>query len=143
MKLSVLCILILVAQQSEADTQSASTHVKNQPHVSLDCRNSKQEIPSIASFHDFIARTIPINEKNQLRPVLLKPKTKLKKRQKLPNKKKNSTYKIAEIARKKELCPNRPEKIIQQIFQAVSLSFSTQIGLLHPVLTLSGDGHVW
>lgn len=71
---------------------------------------------------------------------MIKPKAKLKEGQKSPNKRKNISHKIAAIAREKELCLFRPERFIHQISQAVSISFSTEIGLLDDALTLSGNG---
>lgn len=131
---------LLLAANRKLTLNQLPRMLKTSPMLRLIAGISKEELPGIASFYDFIARIIPINEKSQLRSVSIKPKTKLKKGHKLPNKRKNLSHKIAAIAREKELCPFRPERFIQQIFQAVSLSFSTEIGLLEDSLTLSGDG---
>jgi hypothetical protein len=103
------------------------------------CGFAKREIPSVASFYDFIARLSRIDDRPKIKKPYAKPKKKLAKGEKLPPKHPDIVARLVEKAIAGTRFDNRPELVFQQIFASV-VQRSHSLGLLSGPLAASGDG---
>lgn len=97
-------------------------------------------VPGIASFYDFIDRIFPLSERPAERLPKRKPKKKLAKGEKLPPRHPGIVAKLVEKILAGRAFSQRPERTLQEIFSRVCVDESVRIGVLDPVLTISGDG---
>lgn len=98
-------------------------------------------LPTLPSFYELSRRVMPTGEASTLRCQLgRKPTKKLKRNDKLPEKRKNRTAQLAAIIRKGNATLNRPERFLQRLFKLVSVDASIAAGLLSHELVVSGDG---
>jgi len=108
-----------------------------------------EHLPSLGAYYDFISR-----------PWLLKPSIEKENRgklfrygrkkthaakpgrnKKLPNRRAGIVGRIANLFRKGRSFPNRPEKLMQEIFALLAVNLSVNAGLIpENELTVSGDG---
>jgi len=108
---------------------------------------TKDNVPGIASFYDFMRRLYPIDETPVLRQPYSKPvksKEKLKKGEKMPPKNPNITAKLADMIINdpehfESLLKRRQERFLQKIFAEVSLSKSVELEIIPKTFSLSGD----
>ena len=102
----------------------------------------KEEIPTLPSFYAFYARLMPTNETSITRkPNGKKPTKKLKKNEKMPEKKEGRVQKMVTLVTKdKPFNESRPERHLQTLFQLISVDTSMKQGLLSDSCYLSGDG---
>ncbi|MCB5952809.1 hypothetical protein LI951_12090 [Enterococcus sp. BWT-B8] len=98
-------------------------------------------LPTLPSFYELSRRLMPTGEVATLRCKLgRKPTKKLKKNEKMPEKKEKRTTQIARLIRKGNFALNRPERFLQRLFKRISIDASVAAGLLSRDLTVSGDG---
>ena len=99
-----------------------------------------QQLPSIASYYDFIDRLIKYDDKARIKNKKRKPSKKLKHGQKLPHKKSGTVQKLVDQIIKGRRLNSRPEKRLQEIFAKVCVKPSLELGLINDKITISGDG---
>ena len=101
---------------------------------------TQDTIPCISSHYDFINRLIKIDESPKIKIKKAKPRKKLGKNIKMPNRHPNIVARLVA----KILCgrsfSNRPEKILQTIFARVAVDSSVELGIVPKNLDVSGDG---
>jgi len=98
------------------------------------------KLPGVASYYDFINRLIKLDEKPRCRPRKRKPRKKLGKNKKLPPKRPGTVKRIVkEIVNGRRL-NRRPERLLQEIFAAVAVKPSIDLGLIPLSVSISGDG---
>ena len=101
---------------------------------------TSENIPSASSHYDFINRLIKIDDLPKIKLKKAKPRKKLGKNIKIPNR----HPKIVEKLVAKILCgrsfSNRPEKTLQTIFARVAVDSSVELGIVPKNLDVSGDG---
>lgn len=99
------------------------------------------DLPTLPSFYELNRRLMPTGEVSKLRGKIgRKPTKKLKKSEKMPEKKKKRTTQVAKLIRKGKFALNRPERFLQRIFKLISIDSSVAAGLLSHDLIVSGDG---
>lgn len=99
-----------------------------------------EELPSIASYYDFIDRLIKFDDKARMKNKKRKPKKKLKQGEKLPHKKSGTVQKLVDRIIKGRKLSNRPEKLLQEIFAGICVNSSIDLGLIDRSIIISGDG---
>jgi hypothetical protein len=97
------------------------------------------KLPGVASYYDFINRTMKLAEKAQLRRKKRKPKKKYGKN-KLPPKRQGIVKKLVDLILGGRRLNARPERLLQEIFANVCVSTSINLGLISQVVSVSGDG---
>lgn len=97
------------------------------------------KLPGIASYYDFINRLIKLDEKPRCKAKKRKPKKKYGKR-KMPPKRSGVVKKLVEAVLKGRRLNHRPERLLQEIFAAVAVKPSVDLGLIPTTLSISGDG---
>jgi len=110
---------------------------------------SPGHIPSLGSHYDFISRLwllrtdIEKESRKKLFPFISKKKRGKGpgKNKKLPNRRAGIVGRIANLFRKGRSFPNRPERLMQEIFALLAVNPSVEAGLIPETgLTVSGDG---
>jgi len=97
-------------------------------------------LPGIASYYDFIDRLIKLDEKARHKPKKRKPSKKIGKNKKLPPKRPGVVKKLVKAILKGRRLTCRPERLLQEIFAAVAVNPSINLGLVPPSVSISGDG---
>ncbi len=97
------------------------------------------KLPGIASYYDFINRLIKLDEKPRCKVRKRKPRKKHGKK-KLPPKRPGVVKKLVEAVLKGRRLNHRPERLLQEIFAAVAVKPSIELGLVATSLSISGDG---
>jgi len=106
---------------------------------------TKDNVPGIGTFYDFMNRVYPINEKPVYRAPYSKPKDKLKKGEKMPPKNPQITTTLADMIINKaehfeSMLKRRQERYLQKIFSTISLGRSIELGIIPISFSLAGDG---
>ena len=103
---------------------------------------SKETIPTLPSFYAFSSRIMPTHEKSITRkPLGKKPTQKLKKNEKMAEKKEGRVQDMVTIINKdKPFNQFRPERHLQTLFKLISVDTSMKMGLLSNSCYVSGDG---
>ena len=112
--------------------------LKHNPVLQAIC-GFKDKLPGAASFHDFINRLIKIDEKSVYRIKSTKPVKKLGK-EKMPPKHPGIVQRLVDQIMCGRRLDNRPERLIQEVFAAVSVRPSINLGLVSRSPAVSGDG---
>jgi len=97
------------------------------------------KLPGVASYYDFINRLIKLDEKPRNRPKKRKPRKKHGKK-KLPPKRPGIVKKLVKEVLKGRRLNNRPERLLQEVFAAVAVKPSIDLGLIPQSVSISGDG---
>lgn len=98
------------------------------------------KLPGVASYYDFINRIIKLDEKPHSKPKKRKPRKKIGKNKKLPPKHPGTVKKLVKAILKGRRLNFRPECLLQEIFAAVAVKPSIDLGLVPQTLFISGDG---
>jgi hypothetical protein len=111
----------------------------NNPILQIIC-GFQGKLPGIASYYDFINRLFKLDDRPRHKAVKRKPKKKVGKGKKLPPKHPGIVKRMAEyvLAGRRFNC--RPERILQEIFAAVAVQPSIDLGLIPRTVSISGDG---
>lgn len=108
-----------------------------------------QHLPSLGAYYDFMSRlwllrpSIEKENREKLYRYARKKKREVRpgKNKKLPNRRAGIVGRIANLFRKGRSFPNRPERLMQEIFTLLAVEPSVESGLLlEDDLTVSGDG---
>lgn len=101
---------------------------------------TQDTIPCVSSHYDFINRLIKIDESSKIKIKKAKPRKKLGKNIKMPNR---HPHIVARLVTK-ILCGRsfscRPEKTLQTIFARVAVDSSVEQGIIPENVDVSGDG---
>jgi len=98
------------------------------------------KLPGIASYYDFINRLIKLDEKPRCKPKKRKPRKKIGKNKKLPPKRTGTVKRLVKEILKGRRLNNRPERLLQEVFAAVAVKPSIDLGLIRRSVSISGDG---
>jgi hypothetical protein len=98
------------------------------------------KLPGVASYYDFINRLIKLDEKPRIKPKKRKPSKKHGKGKNMPPKHPGITKRLAKQILADRRFHNRPERILQELFAAVAVQPSIDLGLLPRTLSILGDG---
>ena len=98
------------------------------------------KLPGVASYYDFINRLIKLDEKPRCKHKKRKPRKKLGKNKKLPPKRPGTVKRLVKEILKGRRLNSRPERLLQEIFAAVSVTPSIDLGLIGHSVSISGDG---
>ena len=97
------------------------------------------ELPSIASYYDFMNRIIKLEEKPRVKPKKRKPRKKHGKN-KMPHKRQGIVQKLVDRIFKGRRFNYRPERLLQEVFAKVCVQPSIDLGLVPLTVSVSGDG---
>lgn len=97
------------------------------------------ELPSIASYYDFMNRIIALDERPRVKRKKRKPKEKYGKK-KMPPKHPGIVQKLADRILMGQRLNLRPERLLQEIFAKVAVAPSIVLGLVPKTVSVSGDG---
>ena len=97
------------------------------------------ELPSIASYYDFMSRIVKIDERPRVKPKKRKPKKKYGKN-KMPHKRKGTVQLLVDRILQGRRFNRRPERLLQEIFAKVCVQPSIDLGLVPKSVSISGDG---
>lgn len=98
-----------------------------------------EKLPGVASYYDFIQRIIKLDERPRCKPKKRKPRTKHGKN-KMPPRHPGTVKKLVKCALAGRRFTRRPERLLQEIFAAVAVQPSIDLGLIPSILSISGDG---
>ena len=106
---------------------------------------TRDSLPGIGTFYDFVDRVYPIDDAPIIRSPYPKLKEKPKKGEKLPPKNPQITATLADMiinnpAHFESLIKRRQERYLQKIFASVSLNKSVELGIILFSFSTSGDG---
>jgi len=106
---------------------------------------TRDNVPGIGTFYDFMSRVYPINDDPIIRAPYPKLKEKLKKGEKMPPKNPQITAALADMiinsqAHFERRVKHRQERYLQKIFASVSLDKSITLGIIPISFSASGDG---
>jgi hypothetical protein len=116
--------------------------LKVNPVLRVVCGFFDGNLPSVASYYDFINRIVNLDEKPREKLGKIKPKKKYRKGEKMPPKPKhkNIVDRLVKRIIDGRRFDNRPEKTLQEIFANMCVNKSAEMGLLPKKLDISGDG---
>jgi hypothetical protein len=97
-------------------------------------------IPSLGSHYDFMNRIYKLNEKSRHMPKKSKPKEKIGKGNKLPNRHGGIVGRLVERILNGRRFDCRPELMLHKIFAEVCVKSSVELGLIGKKVSISGDG---
>ncbi len=97
------------------------------------------KLPGVASYYDFINRLIKLDEKPRLKPKKRKPRKKHGKK-KLPPRHPGTVKKLAREILTGRRLDHRPERLLQEVFAAIAVQPSIDLGLIPKSVSISGDG---
>jgi hypothetical protein len=97
------------------------------------------KLPGIASYYDFISRTIKLDERPRTKNRKHKPKKKYGK-DKMPPKHPGAVQRLVDRILKGRRFDHRPERLLQEIFAKVGVQPSVNMGLIPQSVSVSGDG---
>lgn len=95
--------------------------------------------PGVASYYDFINRLVKLDEKPRCKPKKRKPRKKHGKK-KLPPKHPGTVERLVKEILQGRRLNHRPERLLQEVFAAVAVKPSMDLGLILQTLSISGDG---
>lgn len=114
------------------------TKLSHNPVLQAAC-GFRGKLPGIASYYDFINRLIKLDEKPRLKLKKRKPRKRHGKK-KLPPKRPGIVRKLVTEVLKGRRLHRRPERLLQEIFAAVAVQPSIDLGLIPQTVSISGDG---
>jgi hypothetical protein len=119
--------------------------LENDPVLRVIAGFTKYNMPKTSSYYDFINRIVPLDERSITKSFKKKPNKKLGKNEKLPPKNPNITGKLKNFIVQDEKrflrrLNRRKERRLQEIFKAVSIDPSIEMGLIPTDINISGDG---
>lgn len=97
-------------------------------------------IPSLASHYDFINRIYKLDEKPRYKQKKCKPKKKIGKNKKLPNRRSGIVDRLVDRILKGKRFNCNPEYTLHKIFAEVAVKPSIDLGLINQNVSISGDG---
>ncbi len=97
------------------------------------------KLPAVASYYDFINRLIKLDENPRIKRKKRKPRKKHGKK-KMPPKHPGTVKKIVKEIIGGRRLNNRPERLLQEIFAAIAVRPSIDLGLISKSISISGDG---
>ncbi len=95
--------------------------------------------PGIASYYDFINRLIKLDEKPRVKRKKRKPRKKHGKN-KMPPRHPGTVKKLVKQILAGRRFDHRPERLLGEIFAAVAVQPSIELGLIPKTVSISGDG---
>jgi hypothetical protein len=134
--------MFLFASRHKMNVKDLHKKLMTSPVVRTICGcQTKKDVPAIGTFYHFMKRLVKLNEKTVVhKPFGKKPK-KLKRNEKLPDKRPARTAHLAEKLMDGRIDLSRtPERLLQLIFAEIAVRPSIKLGLLNPNLVLSADG---
>ena len=137
---------ILMADMSETSITKWVKALQSDDILATLIGCSPHNLPSLGSYYDFIDRLWLYNDSYEYKKLYpsnknFKPKKKLKNGSKLKNKNVSITKRLFEFMKDGRTFSARFERLLQEIFVAVAVSPSFDLGLLdEDNLTIAGDG---